>query len=371
MRDTKRGRLTKLPLEIRDVRHKARFCAAIALALTLLPATTPADQLFVSVDVPATLSAADHLPNEVIERNDLSYSTEFSLGVSTQISALQLERDGSWLFSVLTPTQLGGQEYEPRDLIRTDAGVYSLVIDGAAAGVPAGVAIDAVMRDASGQIVLSFDVPVELDGGSYGRSDLVLYDGSFSLFWDATAAGVPGYANLVAASLNDAGDLTGSFDVPVLLAGTEHLPGEIVTLASGFMSYELDASWPAYATLGSLSFPPGIGPVPGAAGDGGPPLTLSANGDGSLHLEWAPSCGMSSDYAIYEGSLGDDGSHQPLICTTGRATAADIDPGPGGRYYLVVAHNGYREGSYGRTSAGAEREVSQGPCHEQALGTCY
>lgn len=77
-----------------------------------------------------------------------------------------------------------------------------------------------------------------------------------------------------------------------------------------------------------------------------------------------------TDFAIYQGVLGNFTSHLPEVCTTGGSMTATFAPASGNRYYLVVAHNGSLDGSYGYTSSGAERAVSGSACHPQSIVSC-
>jgi len=116
--------------------------------------------------------------------------------------------------------------------------------------------------------------------------------------------------------------------------------------------------------------------VPDGAQAPGPPLMVSMAGapsaPGDLALSWGSSCRSGdTDYAVYEGVLGDFTSHVPRLCSTGGATAATLTPASGNRYYLVVplSPDGV-EGSYGTTSAGQERPASAAACRPQAVGAC-
>ena len=100
------------------------------------------------------------------------------------------------------------------------------------------------------------------------------------------------------------------------------------------------------------------------------PLTVARNGP-ILDLSWGPSCGAEDiDYAVYEGTLDDPGSHVLRTCTTGGATDWTLDPQPRDSYYLVVPSDGATEGSYGADNLTGERPVSGTPCAAQILGTC-
>ena len=114
--------------------------------------------------------------------------------------------------------------------------------------------------------------------------------------------------------------------------------------------------------------------TPGATPDGdevlGPPLILSKAGS-SLVLSWGAACSDSAtDYAVYEGALGDFASHAPVTCTTAGETLFALTAGSGSGYYLVVPHDASNEGSYGTDSAGAERPPATAACLPQLVGAC-
>ena len=106
-------------------------------------------------------------------------------------------------------------------------------------------------------------------------------------------------------------------------------------------------------------------------GQGGPMLTVAKAAGGDLALAWGASCRSGDDdYAVYEGNLGSFASHVPRACTTSGATAAIVAPGSGSTYYLVVPTRADREGSYGKTGAGAERPASSNACFRQLVQPC-
>ena len=57
---------------------------------------------------------------------------------------------------------------------------------------------------------------------------------------------------------------------------------------------------------------------------------------------------------------------EPGVC---RRDPSDVIP-VGDTYYLVVPHNGSREGSYGTDSSGRERPPAIEACLPQAVGGC-
>ena len=115
----------------------------------------------------------------------------------------------------------------------------------------------------------------------------------------------------------------------------------------------------------------GAGRLYGDRGLPGPPLTVARSVQGAdLDLAWAGACGVATDYAVYEGALGEPRSKTPLRCSTGGLTAATITPSPGARFFLVVPRNASAEGSYGHTSDGAERPPDAGACLPQSIAAC-
>ncbi|HET6374146.1 MAG TPA: FG-GAP-like repeat-containing protein [Candidatus Polarisedimenticolia bacterium] len=100
------------------------------------------------------------------------------------------------------------------------------------------------------------------------------------------------------------------------------------------------------------------------------PLVLQALPNGALELSWGSSCAPGdSDFEVYEGILGDFGSHLPRACSTGGLMSYQLMPSAGDRYYLVVPRNGLREGSYGLRSDGTERPVSASACMPQSIAS--
>ncbi len=95
-------------------------------------------------------------------------------------------------------------------------------------------------------------------------------------------------------------------------------------------------------------------------------LTVAKNPNGiDLDLSWGPTCGDGTDYAVYEGALGNWYSHEANLCSSGGAPSATITPQGGDRYFLVVAHDPSFEGSYGTDGAGQERPAATAACRPQ------
>jgi len=113
---------------------------------------------------------------------------------------------------------------------------------------------------------------------------------------------------------------------------------------------------------------PAAGRVPDGFSIAGPPLRLDRFGPNGILFSWGNSCSPSdTDYAIYEGTLGDFTSHVPRTCSTGGLTEHDLIPNFFGTYFLVVPSDGSSEGSYGLDSAGTPRSASATACLPAAV----
>ena len=116
----------------------------------------------------------------------------------------------------------------------------------------------------------------------------------------------------------------------------------------------------------------GAGRVPDGGPTPGTPLTVDHAPGGDLTLRWGASCAAGdTDFAVYEGRLGDFASHVPRVCTTSSQTLVTLTPAIASSYYLVVPRNGSREGSYGLTSSLAERPPSGAACMAQWVAACF
>ena len=86
-----------------------------------------------------------------------------------------------------------------------------------------------------------------------------------------------------------------------------------------------------------------------------------------LQLSWGSSCAVTdTDYAVYEGILGDFSNHVSVTCTTGDATSTTVLEPAFDSYYLIVPLNSTSEGSYGLRSDG-QRPVGVSTCAPQLL----
>ena len=253
--------------------------------------------------------------------------------------------------------------------------------------------------------VITSPTPLDIQGG--------LIRGIGTVAASVTNAGQtgPGLSpGILATSGSYTQTAAGSFAVEIggLVAGTEHdrlavagaatLAGGLqVTLVNGFVpspgdEFTILTHGSRSGTFTSSSFtplPPGrqwrvdyfptevklvvlsipAGRVPG---DLAAETALFASKSGSnITLTWGATCvPTDTNFAVYEGVLGDFTSHVPVTCDTAGATSRTFTPAAGNRYYLVTAHNEGEEGSYGYRGSGAERPVSLSACHPQNIASC-
>jgi len=331
---------------------------------------------YFSPDSAATLGGTIWTPNQFGLNNNGIYSKEETFGEEITFKSLHRKSDGAWLFSLGSPVLVAPAfEARTRDVIYYDYISIYKYLDGAAAGIPDDAGIDALFL-VGADAVVSFDVPTNVGGTEYSPSDLVRFTGNTpSLYWDAEPAGVPAYANLVGADRDPlTGRLVVTFDVPVNLGGTEFLPGQLVQwTGSGFASLYADPAWPATAQLRDFSFVPAAGRVPGDLA-GETPLTVSRNAaTHEVTLAWVSSCGEADDYEIYQGTL--DGTpgfynHAPVFCGTAGLTSMTFSEPAQNVYWLIVPRNSLAEGSYGKRTGGAEIPQGAGACLVQQVSAC-
>ncbi len=343
-----------------------------AVILAASVSQTPAVTYYLAVDVPSKLSGAEFAPNQIVRSVGAAYAVSATLPAGTELLSLHLRANGTWLFSPAWPVTLGGTTFEPRDVVAFDGVTFSMALDGSVAGLPANTRIDALLQFPSGDLGMSFDVPVNLGGNEYSRSDIVRYNGAFSLSWDAEGAGVPASSNVVGCAIDAAGNEALTFDVPTRIGTTDFLPGQLVRwTGSGFASYFTDGGWPASSQLRDFAFAPAAGIVPDGFHAPGPLLTVTQASGGQITLTWGASCLASDfDYEIYEGKAGSWYSHVPRFCTTGGALTRTFTPAGGSSYYLIVPRNAVAEGGYGVDSAGTPRQAGAGACLAQTAGAC-
>jgi hypothetical protein len=166
-------------------------------------------------------------PSEVIEVIPVAaLPIEVNLGGSlapANVTGYHEAGEGVHLFSLETTTVLGGVTISPRDVASYDTGssVYGIEFDGASAGLPDGIRIDAVGHDENDDLLISFDIAVALPGGfTLDDEDVASWDGAnFALAFDSSAAGVDEALDLDGMTDIHGGLLLISFDGSGTLSG--------------------------------------------------------------------------------------------------------------------------------------------------------
>jgi hypothetical protein len=212
----------------------AAFFASSAPAWTV--------DFFMAVDAP--LGIIGLMPNQIVLAGPQGYEVALQLPTGMQLGGLHRRADGVWLLSPARPMTLGGTLVQPGDVVAHDGATFTPVLNGAAAGIPDGTAVDSLFM-LGADLVMSFDRPVQIGGTTFGRSDLARYSsGGFSLFWNGAASGVPPGSNVVGADMFG-GTLVICFDVPTSIGGIPYRPGQLVQWnGTGFSVISHDPAWP-------------------------------------------------------------------------------------------------------------------------------
>jgi hypothetical protein len=182
-----------------------RWGPILACAVSLLVGGTalaqPAiDSVSISPDVDVGLAGTTAADEDVAVDNLLGVVLPASLGSLPEraaVTAYHLLANGDRLFALDTAVSLPGPillpiEVEQRDVVRYDGAAYTLEFDGSAAGVPNGVAVDAVSMTVSGDMLLSFDTTAQLGGTIAADEDVVARNGAvFSMALDGSGLGIP------------------------------------------------------------------------------------------------------------------------------------------------------------------------------------
>ncbi|MEO8602546.1 MAG: hypothetical protein ABI629_08225 [bacterium] len=264
-----------------------RFAVAsllIALSGTRLAASAgvPLDLASLAVSPNVTLSLAGTVvgPGDVARIMDTP-PTRLDVGAlppGANLTGYLRQDDNTVLFTLDVSVRLplnavSPTTFTPRDVIHYSGGnSYAVYFDGAAHGVPDGVAIDA-LAVADGGLVLSFDGAVTLDGFSIDDADLVAFDptgGNCVLLFDSRAAGVADGLDLDAAAALADGRLLLSFDGSGTLGGATFDDEDLLLYdhdagiwGLAFDGSAADPAWAA-ADLDAVYLAPAATPTPTA-----------------------------------------------------------------------------------------------------------
>jgi hypothetical protein len=362
--------------------------ALLAAAATYAHGAPP---LYITPDVPTTVSVGGTtlLPSQIFRYDPLgpSYTLVLTVPGEPELDAIhKLDFPGAWLFSVRAPSNLGGVlpgDVLPRDLVRFRSGVYALFFCPGALGVPEEANLDGAYMEGgdTGNLVVSFDAPVELPPGGgiwYEPADLIRFVptgagcGAWALAaanpaFDASAAGagIPNSDNVVDAE-RAGGKVLLALDVPSSLSPssgpiTTYEPGQIASWdGATYDDFEVLVGWPAGSKVEGLAC---VSSNPGL--DSNVQVRKAAAPAGDIVISWSPSCSNGAqDSGIYQGTIGSWYSHTAIDChDDGGDNQEQITPAAGNVYFLVVPYNCGGEGTYTDLSpSGVARPVGASVC---------
>ncbi len=214
--------------------------------------TPPIAQLQYSSNVGANIVGS----GQYAARKD--YVTDTLSGTRTRITIpglperanlrdFQIDANGDVLFALDIGVTLSGAYFDPADVIRYSAGVFSKAFDAAAAGVPKGVHCDGVARlGVAGALLLSFDKTFSAGATVIRPADVITFSaGMFGAkTLDANALGLSPALNIDAIDMvGTATDLLVSFDTAGSVAGITFADEDILQL------HLADNSWTRRYTL--------------------------------------------------------------------------------------------------------------------------
>lgn len=206
------------------------FSIMLTVGGTQTLAQTGLERVFLSGDIHARLETVDGTLITGSDQTVLDLNPETGNGMilaelSTDDARLDLDAlgfspDGA-IFSVDTTTTLSGMDVQPRDVLAEQGSGLAFAFAGADHGIPDGVSVDAVSRDPeTGDLLLSFDRTITLPGP--GRSDpqAVLRFNGTTFSEEFNGAIVPANSNLDAVHVLGNGNILMSFDIDVVLPGS-------------------------------------------------------------------------------------------------------------------------------------------------------
>jgi len=230
-----------------SVRIPALIGCVLAACTTANAATTPLDSLSFSPDI-TTLVKRAAVNDEDVLRDDFgplgSLVNLGTLPAATDVDAYHALPGSAALFSVDVSVELPGISARAADIIRFNTRNYSIEFSADAAGIPAGVNIDALTLSGS-DLVMSFDVTTELAGNVYQDEDLVRYDGvKFTMFLQGASAGIGPRLDVDSVHQLDNGRLLLSFDVSGSVGAISFDAADVLEYepASGAWDLAYDAS---------------------------------------------------------------------------------------------------------------------------------
>lgn len=210
------------------------LCIGAAL-IAVAYAATPLSQLRYTPDITLNFNGTVVGPNDVADENPLGTLSLAASDLPADLSAYHYTGTVQWMVFDTTVALPGGITATPQDIISWNGSTYSRIFQGSAIGLPDGVAIDALSSTNGSDFLISFDTTVTLPGGiTAGPADVVRYNGgTWSLYFDSAAAGVPSGANLDGLDYLTSGHLLVSFDIAGTVGGVTFAASDILEYTPG------------------------------------------------------------------------------------------------------------------------------------------
>ena len=159
-------------------------------------AATSLNSLRYVPDITVLLNGKRVGPQQVVIDDLAGNMTILDVGTypaGVRIAAYHFLSSGAQLLAFDTSVDLGGGlTVRPGDIVSYNGSTYTLFFDATANGVPPGVAVDAIALGSQGELLLSFDNTVKLGALTVDDEDLVRFENNAftSLAFDGSAAGI-------------------------------------------------------------------------------------------------------------------------------------------------------------------------------------
>ena len=202
------------PVPATAARSRLALAAGLAALACNAHAATTLTSLRYVPDITVTLGGTAVGPNDIANDNLAGGITLALSALPANVNAYHSTGSVHWLVFATTVTLPGGITATPRDVVAWNGTIWSLLMDGATAGIPAGTMIDALASRDGTEILLSLDTTASLPGPVPANpADVLRYSGgAWTTLFDATSAGIPAGANLDGLDVLPNGNLLVSFD---------------------------------------------------------------------------------------------------------------------------------------------------------------
>ncbi len=229
----------------------------LVIVLLLSPGISFAQDFTFSIDVPTDLNGTHYLAHQTVLHSGALYSLDFDLSVvgmvdNVNINAIAELPSGNLIFSTDAPFFDGLMWYEARDIVMWDGFTTTMYQPGAPLGLMEGANINALAVNGTGDILLSFDAPVDLGVISFEPCDIAQIDtGLLVMLFQGQMNGMLPSSNICGLELDCTGNYLFNFDAPINLSGTWYHPTEIVQYDG--MNYSMYFSAPMWPLTSGMT----------------------------------------------------------------------------------------------------------------------